>query len=115
MLEVSEREEGVVALYRPIGPLKNCSGLEPVPTSLLSDDIATAASGSVFQLAARDILYAPSHSTYHWVCYTSTRHSFMRPLTDSDPVTHCTMYKMCPVPYQNDEHCIDNQTDEIVQ
>ena len=31
LLEVSEREEGVVALHLPTGPLKTCSGLEPVP------------------------------------------------------------------------------------
>ena len=31
MLEVSEKEEGVVALYKTIGPLKTLSGLEPVP------------------------------------------------------------------------------------
>ena len=31
MLEVSEREEGVVTLHVPIGPLKTCSGLEPEP------------------------------------------------------------------------------------
>ena len=29
--EVSEREEGVVAIHLPIGPLKTRSGLEPVP------------------------------------------------------------------------------------
>ena len=51
MLEVSEREEGVVALHLLIGPLKNCFGLEPVrdaipvPNSPLGDDIATAPSG----------------------------------------------------------------------
>ena len=31
LLEVSEREEGVVAVHLPIGPLKTHSGLEPVP------------------------------------------------------------------------------------
>ena len=31
MLEVSEKEEGVVALHLRIGPLKRRSGLEPVP------------------------------------------------------------------------------------
>ena len=31
LLEVSEREEGVVALHLPIGLLKTRSGLEPVP------------------------------------------------------------------------------------
>ena len=31
LLEVSEREEGVVALHLPIGPLKTRSGFEPVP------------------------------------------------------------------------------------
>ena len=30
MLDVSEREEGVVAIHLHIGPLKTCSGLEPV-------------------------------------------------------------------------------------
>ena len=28
LLEVSEKEEGVVAIHLPIGPLKTCSGLE---------------------------------------------------------------------------------------
>ena len=33
MLDVGEtqREEGVDVLHRPTGPLKTCSGLEPVP------------------------------------------------------------------------------------
>ena len=31
MLEVSEREEGVVVIHLSIGPLKTSSGLEPVP------------------------------------------------------------------------------------
>ena len=31
LLEVSDREEGVVALHLPIGSLKTHSGLEPVP------------------------------------------------------------------------------------
>ena len=31
MLEVSDREEGVVALHLPTGPLKTRSELEPVP------------------------------------------------------------------------------------
>ena len=31
MLEVSEKEEGVMALHLPIGLLKTRSGLEPVP------------------------------------------------------------------------------------
>ena len=56
MLEVSEKEEVVVALHLPIGPLKTRSGSEPVPrcrvanpvpTSPLADDIATAPSGPV--------------------------------------------------------------------
>ena len=51
LLEVSEREEGVVAVHLPIGSLKTRSGLEPVPrcepTSPLADDIATALSGPV--------------------------------------------------------------------
>ena len=29
--KVSEKDEGVVALHLPTGPLKTCSGLEPVP------------------------------------------------------------------------------------
>ena len=46
---VIEREEGVVALHLPIGPLKASSGLEPVPrcepvpTSLLVNDLAIGA------------------------------------------------------------------------
>ena len=31
LLEVSEKEEGVVTLHLPIGSLKTRSGLEPVP------------------------------------------------------------------------------------
>ena len=30
-LEVSEKEEGVVAINLPVGSLKTCSGYEPVP------------------------------------------------------------------------------------
>ena len=50
--------------------------------------------GYCFRLAARVLLYAPSHrqdNTYHGLCYTSrgalagTRNSSM------DPTTHCTM------------------------
>ena len=53
MLDVSEREEGVVAIHLPIGSLKPRSSLEPVPrcepvpTSPLADDITTAPSGPV--------------------------------------------------------------------
>ena len=32
-LVVSEKEEGVLALYLPIGPLKTCSVVDPVPRS----------------------------------------------------------------------------------
>ena len=55
LIEVSEREECVVVFHLPIGPLKTCSGLSryrdvnPVPTNLLADDIATAPSGPVEQ------------------------------------------------------------------
>ena len=49
MLEVSEREEGVVTLHQPIWPLKTCwsryRDTNSVPTSPLSDDIPTAPSG----------------------------------------------------------------------
>ena len=54
LLEVSKREEGVVALHLPIGPLNTSSGLEryrdtnPVPTSPLADDITTTSLGPVF-------------------------------------------------------------------
>ena len=42
-LEVSEKEEGVVALHLPVGPLKTRSGFEPVPRYELSTyDITTA-------------------------------------------------------------------------
>ena len=51
LVEVSEREEGIVDLHLPIGPLKTSSGFELVPrcepTSPLADDIATAPSGPV--------------------------------------------------------------------
>ena len=36
-----------MALHLPIGSLKTRSGLEPVPTSLLANDIANESSGSV--------------------------------------------------------------------
>ena len=51
MLDVSDRQEGVVAILLLNGLLKTCSGLEPlqdanpVPTSLLADDLATAPLG----------------------------------------------------------------------
>ena len=47
MLEVSDKEEGVVALHLPMGPLKTRDA-NPVPTSPLADDIPTAPSGPVF-------------------------------------------------------------------
>ena len=55
LLEVSEREEGVMAVHLLIGHLKTRSGLDwiryrdanPVPTSSLADDTATAPSGPV--------------------------------------------------------------------
>ena len=56
--------------------------------------------GYSFQLAARVLLYAPSHrqgSTYHSLCYTSrgalarTRNSSMGPPWRINPTTHHTM------------------------
>ena len=56
--------------------------------------------GYSFRLAARVLLYAPSHrqdSTYHSLCYTSrgaldgTRNSSMGPPWRIDPTTHRTM------------------------
>ena len=51
LLEVSESEEGVVAIHLPIGPLKlawsRYRDTNPVPTSPLADDITTAPSGPV--------------------------------------------------------------------
>ena len=53
LLEVSEREEGVVALHLLIGSLKTALGwspyqdVNPVPTSPLADVITTAPSGPV--------------------------------------------------------------------
>ena len=50
MLEVSEREEGVVAFHLPIGPLKPAVGwsryrdVNPIPISSLADDLATISS-----------------------------------------------------------------------
>ena len=55
--------------------------------------------GYSFWLAARVLLYAPSHrqdSTYHSLCYTSrgalagTRNSWMAPPWRIDPTTYCT-------------------------
>ena len=56
------REEGVVAIHLPTGPLKTHSGLEPVPRyepstyQLLADDITTAPSGPV-QGPLNNLLY----------------------------------------------------------
>ena len=36
LLEVSEKEEGVVAIHLPMGPFNTRSGLEPVPRYELS-------------------------------------------------------------------------------
>ena len=56
--------------------------------------------GYSFRLAARLLLYAPSHwqdSTYHSLCYTSRgaltvkRNSLMGPPWGIDPMTHCTI------------------------
>ena len=53
LLVVNEREEGVVALHLPIWSLETCSGLklvprcEPIPTSSLANDLATASSRPV--------------------------------------------------------------------
>ena len=52
MLKVSEKEEGLVALNLPNGPLKSCCGLEPVTvnpvsTSPLANELATAPLGLV--------------------------------------------------------------------
>ena len=58
--------------------------------------------GYSFWLAARYLLYAPSHrqdSTYHSLCYTScktlaeTRNISMNPSWRIDPITHSTMSK----------------------
>ena len=55
LLEVTGKEEGVVALHLPIWSLKTSSGLkpvprfEPIPTSLLADDIPTALSEAVLK------------------------------------------------------------------
>ena len=49
LLEVSEREEGVVALQLTIAPLgwSQYWDTNPVPSSPLADDIATAPSGAL--------------------------------------------------------------------
>ena len=53
-----------------------------------------------FRLAAKDLLYAPSHrqdSTYHGICHTNcgaltrTRDSSVGPPGGIDPTTYCTM------------------------
>ena len=58
--------------------------------------------GYSFQLAARDLLYAPPYrqdSTYHSLCNTScgslagTRNSSMSLPWGIDPTTHCTMIR----------------------
>ena len=57
MLEVSEKEEGVVALHLPIWSLKPILGwsryrdTNSVPTSPLADDLAIAPSEPVVKLA----------------------------------------------------------------
>ena len=45
-----------MALHIPTGTLKSHSGFEPVPTSPLADDIATAPSGSVLPLSLDNAL-----------------------------------------------------------
>ena len=53
LLEVRERDDGVVALHLPIGCLKTCSGLEPVrrcePSTYQPNDQATAPSGPLVE------------------------------------------------------------------
>ena len=76
MLEVSEREEGVVVLHLLIGPLKTRSRLELVPigkpstlglpTSRFNDDITTAPSGLMYHS------YALNQSMHTFVIYTHT-------------------------------------------
>ena len=49
MLEVNEKEEGIVTIHLSIGPLKQIRyrDANPVPTSPLANDVATAPSGPV--------------------------------------------------------------------
>ena len=61
LLEVSEREEGVVALNLTIGPLKKTSGLEPVsrcePSTYqsISRYLATAPSGRIVFIRSGEV------------------------------------------------------------
>ena len=60
MLEVSEREEGVVALHLPIVPVLGCRryrDANPVPTSPLDDDKTSGSS----RRGWGDYLYAHIH------------------------------------------------------
>ena len=74
MLEVSEREEGVVALHLHIGSLKPRSGLEPVPRCKpstyqpITDGIATAPSGPVHFLGLQTQIYHELPPLYCGVC-----------------------------------------------
>ena len=69
-------------------------------TQITREETCCCHMGYSFRLAARVLLYAPSHrqdSTYHSLCYTShgalagTRNSSMDPPWRIDPTTHCTM------------------------
>ena len=57
LLEVSEKEVGIVALHLPIGSLKTDHGwsryqdANPVPTSQLADDIATTPRDTFFLIS----------------------------------------------------------------
>ena len=58
LLEVSEKEEGVVVIHIPTGSLKNCSGLEPVQRCEPSThDLATAPSGAGYNSVYHHIKY----------------------------------------------------------
>ena len=74
--------------------------------------------GYSFLLAAKGLLYVPSHiqnSTYHNLCYTScgalagTRNWLMGPPWGIDPAAHCILSRyftmelhLCPVWYKSD-------------
>ena len=68
MLEVSEKEEGVMTLHLPIGPLKTCSGLELVPrcdpSTYQSNSQWQSHSVSSDQLTFKNIFQPVFHKQY---------------------------------------------------
>ena len=78
LLEGSEREEGVVAIHLPIGPLKTRCGwsqyrdANTVPTNPLADDIATAPSAPVIYVCMHVCMYVRTYACLYVCMYVCT-------------------------------------------